>query len=66
MISFSTSEWAILALVFLLGWVLGLMSRRGGGRWRRELEIERRAREDDRRAYEARLADVDRRPHSRV
>jgi hypothetical protein len=66
MISFSTSEWAILALVFLLGWVLGLMSRRGGGRWRRELAEERRLREDDRRAYEARLADYERRPHPRV
>ena len=60
MISFSTSEWAIIALVFLLGWILGLMSRNGGARWRRELEAERHARAEDRRAYETELADRDR------
>lgn len=60
MIAFSTSEWAILALVFVLGWILGLMSRSGGARWRRELEAERHARAEDRRAYEAHLADVER------
>ncbi|WP_298692887.1 hypothetical protein [uncultured Sphingomonas sp.] len=42
---FTANQWAILALVLVLGWLLGLLSRSGGGRWRRAYEQEKRARE---------------------
>ena len=42
---FTANQWAILALVLVLGWLLGLLSRSGGGRWRRAYEQERLARE---------------------
>lgn len=42
--SFTTNQWVILGLVLVLGWVLGLASRGGGRKWRRELERERAAR----------------------
>jgi predicted flap endonuclease-1-like 5' DNA nuclease len=41
---FTANQWAILALVLVLGWLLGLLSRSGGGRWRRAYEQERLAR----------------------
>ncbi|SFR82559.1 hypothetical protein [Sphingomonas jatrophae] len=50
--AFTTNQWAILALVLVLGWLLGLLSRNGGGRWRRAYEEERARRE----AEEARIA----------
>ena len=53
---FSTEQWAVLLLVLILGWLLGLMSRSGGGRYRRELDEERRANEAYRREHEARIA----------
>jgi hypothetical protein len=74
---FTTNQWAVLFLVLVLGWLLGLMSRSGGGRWRRQYETEREARlaaerdrderlafERDRdvRAAEERLAIDERRP----
>ena len=40
MIGFTTNQWAILALVLVLGWLLGLASRSGGAKWRRQLEEE--------------------------
>lgn len=52
---FTTNQWAILLLVLVLGWLLGLLSASGGGRWRREYEREREAR----RADEARLQAAD-------
>ena len=42
---FTANQWAILALVLVLGWLLGLLSRSGGARWRRAYEQERVARE---------------------
>ena len=54
---FTTNQWAILALVLILGWLLGLMSRSGGGRWRHEYEREHRERlalEAGREAHESR------------
>lgn len=39
--AFTTNQWVILLLVLLLGWLLGLASRSGAGRWRREYERER-------------------------
>jgi hypothetical protein len=59
---FTLNQWAILALVLLLGWLLGLLSRSGGGRWRRAYEQEHRDRlaiERDRDArYHATEADA--------
>jgi hypothetical protein len=59
---FTLNQWAILALVLLLGWLLGLLSRSGGGRWRRAYEQEHRDRlaiERDRDArYHATEADT--------
>lgn len=42
--TFTINQWAILLLVLILGWIFGLMSRSGGGRWRTAYEDERRAR----------------------
>lgn len=39
---FTINEWAIVALVFVLGWLLGLASR-SDRRWRRQYEEERAA-----------------------
>jgi hypothetical protein len=73
---FTLNQWAILALVLLLGWLLGLLSRSGGGRWRRAYEQEHRDRlaiERDRDArYHATEADAlererrDVRPHEPI
>lgn len=59
--SFTPEFWLILGLTLVLGWVLGLMSRSGGGRWRRELAAEREAHAATKRDYEARIAEADRR-----
>lgn len=52
MVSFTPNQWAVLACVLVLGWLLGMLSRSGGGRWRREAAEERARRE----AAEARIA----------
>lgn len=49
------TQWAILALVLLLGWVLGLLSRSGGKKWKQELAAERASRAEERKGYEERL-----------
>jgi hypothetical protein len=59
--SFTPEFWLILGLTLVLGWVLGLMSRSGGGRWKRELAAEREAHAASKREYDARLAEADRR-----
>ncbi|AGH49226.1 hypothetical protein G432_07505 [Sphingomonas sp. MM-1] len=41
MLSFSPNQWAVLALVLVLGWLLGLLSRSGGAKWRHLYEQER-------------------------
>jgi len=56
----TTSEWVILGLTLLLGWLLGLMSRRGAGPYRRQLAEERKAREVERRELEGRIALLER------
>lgn len=43
-VNFTTDQWVILALVLVLGWLLGLLSRSGGARYRREWEAERERR----------------------
>ena len=42
---FTANQWAILALVLILGWLLGLLSRSGGARWRRIAAEEQARRE---------------------
>jgi len=59
--SFTPEFWLILGLTLVLGWVLGLMSRSGGGRWKRELAAEREAHVATKRDYDARLAEADKR-----
>lgn len=54
--AFSTEQWAILLLVLVLGWLLGMASRSGSGRWKRELRDERERHETYRREHEARIA----------
>lgn len=60
MVTFTPTQWIILLLVLVLGWVLGLMSRSGGGRWKRELAAERELHAATRRDYEARIAELER------
>jgi predicted flap endonuclease-1-like 5' DNA nuclease len=49
---FTPNQWAILALVLVLGWLLGLGSRSGGAKWKRAYRDELAARE----AADSRLA----------
>lgn len=42
---FTANQWAIVGLVLVLGWLLGLMSRSGGARWKQAYEGEQAARE---------------------
>jgi predicted flap endonuclease-1-like 5' DNA nuclease len=44
MMSFTANQWAILALVLVLGWLLGLLSRPSNVRWKRAVADERVAR----------------------
>jgi hypothetical protein len=53
------TQWAILALVLVLGWVLGLLSRSGGGRYRRELAEERAARKAEQDVHARELRERD-------
>ncbi|HEX8447650.1 MAG TPA: hypothetical protein VF649_13680 [Sphingomonas sp.] len=61
MTAFTTNQWAILGLVLVLGWLLGLMSRSGGGKWRRAYETERSDHIASRHAYDARITELERR-----
>jgi len=54
--AFTTNQWAILFLVLLLGWLIGLVSRSGGAKWRRAYEAERDARGEEQREHEEALA----------
>jgi predicted flap endonuclease-1-like 5' DNA nuclease len=55
MSTFTTNQWAIIGLVLVLGWLLGLLSRSGGGKWRRAYETERSDHIAARAAHDARL-----------
>jgi len=55
---FTTNQWAILFLVLVLGWLLGLVSRSGGKKWKRAYEAERDARADEQAELEAARARV--------
>jgi predicted flap endonuclease-1-like 5' DNA nuclease len=52
--SFTINQWAILALVFVLGWLLGLLSR-SDRNWRRRYEEERAAHHALRTDHDARI-----------
>lgn len=55
MLGFSTNQLAILFLVLLLGWLLGLISRSGGKKWRLAYEAERDARIEEQREHAAQV-----------
>ena len=55
---FTTNQWAILFLVLVLGWLLGLVSRSGGRKWKRAYEAERDARAEEQTELEAARARV--------
>ncbi|PZU08604.1 hypothetical protein [Sphingomonas sp.] len=52
--AFTTQQWVILFLVFVLGWLLGLLSR-STKKWRRAYETERDARIEEQREQAAAL-----------
>ncbi len=52
--TFTTQQWVILFLVFVLGWLLGLLSR-SSKKWRRAYEAERDARVEEQREHAAAL-----------
>jgi len=65
---FTANQWAILALVLVLGWLLGMLTRSGGARWREAYEREHAAREAaDARdvAARQRIAELERRDAER-
>ena len=57
--SFTVTEWAIVALVFVAGWLLGLASHPGGRKWRERYAAEREAHAEARREADARVAAVE-------
>ena len=56
MLSFTIEQWAIVALVFVAGWLLGLASHGGGRKWRERYAAEREAHAQTRKAADARVA----------
>jgi len=59
MVDFTLNEWAILGLVLILGWLLGLMSRRNASHWRKVYEEERDLRKKLQTDYDARRQDFE-------
>lgn len=53
--AFTTNQWVVVFLVLVLGWLLGLVSRSGGAKWRRAYEAERDARVEEQRDHAAAL-----------
>ncbi|NJC32850.1 putative flap endonuclease-1-like 5' DNA nuclease [Sphingomonas jejuensis] len=49
--SFTLTEWVIVGLVLVFGWVLGLLSSSGGKKWRARYDEEHAARAADRTAH---------------
>jgi hypothetical protein len=54
--AFTLTQWAIVALVFVAGWLLGLASHSGGRKWRDRYTAERDAHATLRRDADARVA----------
>ena len=60
---FTPNQWAIVALVLVLGWLIGLLSRSGGAKWRRAYNDEvaaRRNAEAQLTAARERIAELER------
>lgn len=53
--SYTGNGWVILGLVLVVGWLLGLMSRSGGAKWKAAFERERDAHQALRKDHEALL-----------
>jgi hypothetical protein len=53
---FTVTQWAIVALVFVAGWLLGLASHPGGRKWRERYAAERDAHAGYRKDADARIA----------
>ena len=53
--NFTGNGWVILGLVLVVGWLLGLMSRSGGGKWKAQYERERTAHQALRKDHDALL-----------
>jgi predicted flap endonuclease-1-like 5' DNA nuclease len=67
--AFSTNEWIVMFLVLVVGWLLGLLSRSGGKKWRRAYEHERdqrlaveKAHATDLATRDERITELERRP----
>lgn len=58
--AFTVNQWAIVALVLVAGWLLGLLSRTGGAKWRRAYEEERDRHAARIEAANARIAELER------
>ena len=56
MMAFTATQFAILALVLVAGWLLGLASHPGGKKWRERYAAERDAHTANRKEADARLA----------
>ena len=70
--AFTIEQWAVIGLVFVAGWLLGLASHSGGRKWRERYAAEREAHASARRDADARVvaaekhsADLER-EHARV
>jgi hypothetical protein len=57
--SFTVTQWAIVALVFVAGWLLGLASHSGGRKWRERYAAEREAHAQARRDADGRVAELE-------
>lgn len=55
MLQFTTNQWAILGLVLVLGWLLGLLSRSGAGKWRKQAQEEQQLRLAAQERFETRI-----------
>jgi hypothetical protein len=52
----TTQQWVILGVIFGAGFILGLILRSGGAKWRHKYDAEREAHLTLRRDYDAHLA----------
>lgn len=55
MFDFTTDQWVAVAVIFAIGWVLGMLSRSGSGKYRKQYEDERDAHQSLRRDYDTHL-----------
>lgn len=60
--AFTTNQWVVIALVFVLGWLFGLFTLSGGRRWKQGFEQERSLRitaEEENDRLKARLTELE-------